>query len=239
VVCTFLESAIINNDLGWRGFMFAQFVLLIWAADVVILLFPKFFVRRGIQPGFTIPLLPRTARAITVLLVIGGLTTAYDLAILRLFAPLGDQQIIPTLHDLSPDHQLGKRTYAARQAYAFIRDKTPWTAIIQHNPTVVNDRYSGLYGMRQAVVTDHTLYGVGVPEDLYAVMSAAIAALFVPDARGQYADPGQVCRAYSIDILVVKDTDPVWDDPRGWLAQVAPLYANDFFQIMPCASFGS
>ena len=36
LVCTFLRSGVItNNDLGWRGFLIAQFMLLIWAIDYV------------------------------------------------------------------------------------------------------------------------------------------------------------------------------------------------------------
>ena len=31
LICTFLRSSVIgNNDLGWRGFLPAQFVLLLW-----------------------------------------------------------------------------------------------------------------------------------------------------------------------------------------------------------------
>ncbi len=34
-VCTLLKSGVIaNNDLGWRGFLIAQFMLLIWAVDL-------------------------------------------------------------------------------------------------------------------------------------------------------------------------------------------------------------
>ena len=34
-ICTFLRSGVIgNNDLGWRGFIPAQFVLLLWAIDI-------------------------------------------------------------------------------------------------------------------------------------------------------------------------------------------------------------
>ncbi len=36
LVCTFLRSGVIaNNDLGWRGFLIAQFVLLIRGAQLL------------------------------------------------------------------------------------------------------------------------------------------------------------------------------------------------------------
>src|SRR5262249_17333828 len=36
MLCTFLRSTLIgNNDLGWRGFLIAQFVLLLWTADLL------------------------------------------------------------------------------------------------------------------------------------------------------------------------------------------------------------
>ena len=35
LACTFLRSnAITSNDLGWRGFMIAQFILLLWAVAI-------------------------------------------------------------------------------------------------------------------------------------------------------------------------------------------------------------
>ena len=35
LICTFLKSSVIgNNDLGWRGFLPAQFVLLLWSVDI-------------------------------------------------------------------------------------------------------------------------------------------------------------------------------------------------------------
>src|SRR5438309_12096557 len=34
-LCTFFRSGVItNNDLGWRGFLPAQFALLLWAGDL-------------------------------------------------------------------------------------------------------------------------------------------------------------------------------------------------------------
>ena len=36
LICTFLRSSLIgNNDLGWRGFLIAQFALLLWTADLL------------------------------------------------------------------------------------------------------------------------------------------------------------------------------------------------------------
>jgi hypothetical protein len=34
LICSFLRSAIGYNDLGWRGFLVAQFVLLLWSVDL-------------------------------------------------------------------------------------------------------------------------------------------------------------------------------------------------------------
>src|ERR1051326_7962059 len=36
VMCSFVRSSVISsNDFGWRGFMFAQFILLIWGAELM------------------------------------------------------------------------------------------------------------------------------------------------------------------------------------------------------------
>ena len=39
VIASLLKSAIRNNDLGWRGLMFAQFVLIIWGSDYIFNMF--------------------------------------------------------------------------------------------------------------------------------------------------------------------------------------------------------
>ncbi|MBV9766193.1 MAG: hypothetical protein JOZ48_15210, partial [Acidobacteriaceae bacterium] len=69
VTCTFLKSGVIaNNDLGWRGFLIAQFVLLIWAADLLGI---QSKTGSGEIPNVAIPALaPGQKRLLTAFLIL-------------------------------------------------------------------------------------------------------------------------------------------------------------------------
>ena len=138
IVCTFVRSGVINvNDLGIRGFMLVQFVLLLWGAELL-------------HDG-TLGRIRRSGRvllAATLLLGVAG--TVYDVGLLRSFAMLTDATNIPRHAWLSPDRNLGARTYALRRLYDQLKGKLPLTAVIQHNPdTDPGDLPHGLYADRQ------------------------------------------------------------------------------------------
>ena len=76
-----------NNDLGWRGFLIAQFVLLLWGAEVL-----------SVLKGFS-----RKRQVYLLLLVAIGVAGAgYDLGILRFFP-------VFIRHEPSPEKSLGLR----------------------------------------------------------------------------------------------------------------------------------
>jgi len=94
----------------------------------------------------------RSRRIIWVFLVIGLMTTALDMFLLRSYDLNVDS--------INPKARIGERIYAARLAYNFIRDNLPENVIVQDNPELVLDHPSGLYQSRQMAVSDHTSYGV-------------------------------------------------------------------------------
>ena len=111
LICTFLRSSVIGcNDLGWRGFLIAQFMLLLVTADL--------FCERDV--------LRAKDRAILVIfLALGAVGTVYDLAITRTYPVLADAGVFPPLDWMSPDRHSGQRTYASRAAYEWVRRATP------------------------------------------------------------------------------------------------------------------
>ena len=144
LICTFLRSSVVGrNDLGWRGFLLAQFMLLLWAVDIV---------SERNTPGF---LTARQRRMALVFLMLGGVGTVYDLALSRLYPILADRGRLPPLDWMSPDRQFGERTFATRSAYEWMQGMTPETAIIQSNPRVVfQDTPALLYADRRNVAAD-------------------------------------------------------------------------------------
>ena len=218
VTCTFLRSSLIgNNDLGWRGFLFAQFVLLLWAAD----LFSRW------------PDVPRP-RLLAALAVLGAIGTLYDVAILRFYPLLSDRGSVRFLNWMTPDRRLGPRTYAVREAYAWVRTHTPPDAVVQHNPDVaVQDTPAGLYAGRQAAAFDMfcmSTFG-GDPRQCGPI-AQKLKELFSPDPPPESF--AQVCRSVPVDILMAKDTDPAWQNRRSWVWSHETLFANSYVRLFSC-----
>jgi len=234
-ICTFMKSSLIaNNDLGWRGFLPAQFILLLWAADL--------FRGRETAPAdgsttkhlITPPLRFHDKPVMVVLILLGAAGTSYDLALLRFYPLWSDQGKLPKIFWMSDDNRLGKRTYAARQAYQWLNAHTPPRSIIQQNPDLqFQDTLYGLYGNRQTVVEDRTCSSVfsGARGECKPIV-ASLTGLFGKGASTRnFRD---VCAQLPIDIAVAKDTDAAWRDPSSWVWTRQPIFANDFFRLFPC-----
>jgi hypothetical protein len=121
----------------------AEVVLVIWAADF----FPGWP-----QRGFVNA--PQRA-LLTIFLTLGAAGTIYDLAIERAYPMLADRGKIPPMDWMSSDRDFGRRTYAARLAYEWLKRATPETAAVQGNPHVMfQDTLGMLYADRHMVAED-------------------------------------------------------------------------------------
>jgi hypothetical protein len=217
LVATFVRSNIRNNDLGWRGFMPAQFVLLAWSVDVLAWVWPALRRWTG-DPEPPVRLRGWVRAALASCLVIGLLSTAYDLTFLRVSYPLIDRRAV------NATGTNGRRHRDVRTAYEWVDRALPRDAVVQHNPLRPIDSYRGLYGNRQAIASDR-LYGTmfGIPEDMYAPYLELVGAMF--HQRDWEAVEGDAA-ALGIDYLLVKSVDPCWRDPESWVWQRIPVYAN-------------
>lgn len=225
LVCTFLRSTSGGfNDLGWRGMLVAEFVLLLWAAD----LFPEWK-----HPG-----LPRARqRGLMVAFVaLGAAGTVYDLAIERVYPVLADRGVVPPLDWMSPDREFGKRTYAARAAYQWLQHATPATAAVQANPKVVfQDTLGMLYGDRHAVAADvGCLAAFGGDSKECPPLVSRLQGIFPPAGRAAPEGIQEVCAALPVDVLVAKDTDSAWRDRGSWVWREKPVYANRYVRLFRC-----
>ncbi len=216
LVCSFVGSAIItNNDLAWRGTLPTQFVLLLCAADVLA--------ERASR-----------ARLVRLAIVLGLAGTVYDLAILRFYPVLSDAGKVPPLAWMGSDRLLGWRTAANREAYEWLRARTPETAVVQQYPEpFIEDVYSGAYGQRQAAAMggDCTAVFGGDSRECAALMRP-LSGLF---AAGSGTDAlASVCRSLPIDVIVARDTDAAWRDRDSWVWTGDPIYHNDFVRLFAC-----
>jgi hypothetical protein len=222
VICTFLRSSVIgNNDLGWRGFLIAEFVLLLWAVDL--------FGDRERLPFLS----PIQKQLLTVFFGLGFAGTACDLTLARLYPLLSDRGVTPVQAWISPDREFGHRAYAVRSAYEWLQTVTPERATVQANPkVVVNDVMGTIYSERRTVAGDMTCHSVfgGDPREC-APIAAKAAALF--PANGAIP-ASEACSSLALDAVVVKDTDDVWRNPNSWVWREQPDYSNSYVRVYRC-----
>jgi hypothetical protein len=225
LICTFLSSGVIgNNDLGWRGFLVAQFVLVIWAVDIF-----------GDRKNLAF-ITSAQKQLMVVFFALGCAGTVTDLAVIRLYPLLSDGGIVPPLDWMSPDRDFGHRTYAARAAYRYLRATTTSTTTVQGNPGVVyTNTYGMLYGDRRTVAIDNTCQTVfgGDAGDCTPILSS-LQELFPPTGRDAVPGVQDVCGKLGIDVVVAKDTDSVWSDRGSWVWKETPIYANSHWRLFGC-----
>jgi hypothetical protein len=242
-ICTFLRSGVIvQNDLGWRGFMIAQFVLLIWGANYLgdRLHCPKAPPLRRVDsaachrfsPAWKVS--PGGRKALTAFLVLGAMGTVFDVVVQRMDLALCDAGKIPVFEWLPSDRDIARRAYANRVAYDWVRKHTPKSAIVQQNPDVqVQDTFYLLYANRRTVAADRSC---GTE---FGGNAQACPPLLTPLKKLYSAgtDPAMVravCGAMPISLLVAHDTDPAWSDRHSWVWTRKPEFANDFVRVFRC-----
>ena len=229
LIGTFLRSSTIgSNDLGWRCFLPAQLILLLWGATIV----HDWWFHGGVAPQ---PAPRPWARgALATLLILGILGTAYEVFMLRMFPVLSDRGAIAGPSWVDPDQQFGKRTYALRSAYEVLNPQLPSSAVVQSNPATEDPILEMLYSGHDAVAGGSecgTAFG-GDP-DLCALRVQKLAGLFeLPDGSNLDA----TCREYGIDAVVVEDADGVWQEPSSWIWSRHPVVANDYVRAFRCGT---
>ena len=232
LVSFFRSNVISNNDFGWRGWMFGQFVLLIWGVDII-----QFFGRKARNSfASSTTVFGGDVQEDTIsFLAIGLLTTLMDVSLLRFWPLCLDAGVAGFPNFLSPDDRLGERTYAARQSYNFIDQNLPKGITVQCNPSGMFDRSDGLYRTRQAVIAQHTLFGV--PANASHSLIASVGAIFEPNRTYNLMELDRECRHNAIDMLIVKDVDPLWKN-IGLLEKRRPgLYRNRYYVLFPCGDY--
>jgi len=232
VLVTFVRSTVIgNNDFGWRGWLLGQFVLLIWGVDLL-----EYFKSKQLNDAVgifkcQIPL-TKLKSIMRILMILGIWTTVLSLAALRFWAVLVDAGITSYADQFSTDTDIGRKTYDGRQAFDYISRNTSEDAIVQFNPRLVLDYPSGLYRQRQAIIAIHTLYGV--PYEIYRPLVLEVGRYFASPQEWNTLD--EMCRRYKIDILVLRDSDPIWESLDELNMQRRPIFINSHDAVFICGT---
>ncbi len=233
LICTFLRSGVIGaNDLGWRGFMVAQFILLLWAAEM----WDEGLLATS-SPRCQTVIFGNDRRGLLIaLLVLGVAGSIYEVCMFRFFPLISDHLVMRPWNFLAPDQRLGERTYALRQVYEGLKKKLPEHAIVQHNPKAVpGDMFYGLYADRQAVAeTSECGVVFGGDPALCPGVVSLLDDLFEKPGAVEPARVDAICGELSIDALVAKDTDKVWADKNSWVWKKQPILENQRARAFLC-----
>lgn len=200
--CTFFRSAIINNDLGWRGFMFVQFLLILYSTPLLDAL-------SGNTTALPFELSQTVKLSAKILLVLSCLTLLAEIYIGR-FHPLGP------VHD---------QTVAVRQAHEWLDQNLKPDTIVQHNPDTNIEYFHALYGNRQVAIAD-ALYGqlYGIRKELFDSTYAEVLTLFRQETEIEQTK--HLVAQYGIDALLVKRRDAVWADSNKWDNHFTRIYRS-------------
>lgn len=233
LVLSFIYSNIIViNDLGIRGWLPLQFILVIWSADIIYKfcysskwLSLKMF--EGIQGTKTLKIILAST------MIIGMFTMASEFLVLRTWHILmGANPENNTPIWLNPD---GARIYSARLAYKYIDTSLPTNLIIQNNPSGFLDRPIGLYGMRQSAISDRTAYGI--PQEIYLSKVEEVSQIFKMENLQDWHPVDELCNKHFIDILIITTTDNLWDELTLLNKQRSSLYKDDYYAVFACGNY--
>jgi hypothetical protein len=237
LIGTFLRSSTTGtNDLGWRCFLPAQLILLLWGATLV----HDWWWHSSVAPDVALQPAPRlwVSGAIASLLILGILGSAYQVFMLRMFPVLADRGVIAGESWVDADRQFGKRAYALRSAYEVLDARLPSSAVLQSSPATMHPVLHMLYsGRASAAATPAgdppcgTAFG-GDP-GLCTLRQQKLSRLF---ERPDGSDLDATCREYGIDAVVVENSDPAWREPASWIWSQAPAVANNYVRAFLCGT---
>ncbi len=228
-----------NNDLGFRGILPAQFILLLWGALLVERLWLEES-RTAMTESVSLSRMGRGLLLATLLL--GALGSAYQVAMLRAFPILRDHGILRNQNQFGqpPSGEIGADSYWIRSAYQELDRRLPANALVQYNPDTIALRQMLLYDRFQSVDAFGSDCGTPFGGSLAQCHSvqAALAPLYEVQSgsalRMEQLDA--VCESLSIDVLVAQASDPVWQSKESWVWTRKPLVANSYVRAIPCGA---
>jgi hypothetical protein len=256
------STVITNNDLSFRGVEVAQFILLIWGAVQLAGGQTETRLATATEPPaapiatFTPP--PRIGWLAGSLLILGLLTTLYQLTMLRFYLYGSDQfgWTNPVIPQSEFGGSLGEVNQQVREAYATLDRVLPPTAKVQFGAApklnlqlLYYSRYQQLDGVfpgcatafggsatqcRQLGNTLAPIFGSAPPPSATDPTDpAASKAVQVPTLKTAAA-VYSLCRDLGIDALLITGEDPVWNEPEAWPRQMKPVFSSDFVAAYTC-----
>jgi hypothetical protein len=233
VMMSFLKSdSSPQNDLGFRGMLVVQFILLIWSAPLV---HDVLFCRDGPErTGLRAPWI-RISMICTLVLGLAG--TGVQLALLRGYAPLADSGTVARSERFLGSPGFGARAYWMREGFGRLDEMTSPGTMVQYNPVRDEVLMSHLYSTRQALMGDE-FCGSAFGGDLEKCRQAfpTFAKVFNDPDAARKLNLDALCDKFKVNVLLGTDADPVWKDPKSWVWLRVNLFANPSVRAIRCGS---
>ena len=220
------------NDLGFRGMLVVQFVLLILSAPLVhdVFLRNDVAARVGLGTSWIKYLL-------SFALIFGVAGTAYQLVALRFYAPLVDAGRWQRVERFLGTPGFGERTYWLRDGFTRLSRLDPSMTPVQYNPVRDEVLIAHLYSTRQAVIGDAfcgSAFG-GDAQNCRKEFPRVASVFNSPDAARKLNLDG-LCDELHLSLLLATDADPVWRDKDSWVWTRRSLLTNPSVRAIPCGS---
>ncbi len=232
-IMIFVRSTVIGtNDLGHRSAMVLQFVLLLWAAIYLANKYAAAAGKKGINGTGNRRLLNF---AIASFIAIGGISSIYQLCMLRAYLVLSDQ--CHWKNDFM--RATGSEQSLVRSAYAQLDRIAPLDAIVQYNPASDLRLQMLIYSRYQQVDASYPDCNVAFGGSLALCQKAQERLMQFYDldsgSRLSQVDVDKACAALHINVLVVTARDPVWGDATSWMSHAVPIIQNRFVRMYQCS----
>jgi hypothetical protein len=213
----------ISNDLGYRGVLPAQFLLLFCAVELVDRYLRKPTPNLGTN---------RLMQLAVLFMVIGVGTNLLEVLILRGGIGSTARDTILVGEMFRPDTS-AERLHELRQAYTWIRANTPKTTVIQENPITWQMASLGQYSDRRtALYGSNPSYMVGENHAEYMAELQQIKMLFASQTSVESVQP--VCSRFKIDYLIVQSGDGAWGNRESYVWRKSAVFETPMVRVIPC-----
>jgi hypothetical protein len=219
----------ISNDLGYRGILPAQLLLLLCTAECI----DRY--RQQPSPGARSHLDMKSGhlrRLIVAFLAIGIATNLLEMIILRWGIGTTAEHTIQVGEMFRPDTS-AEHLYALRDAYTWIRKNTPSSSVVQESPATWQAVLLGQYAQRRtAVYGSNPSYMVGDDHQQYLAVTSELRALFTDESYALTAK--RVCGRFKVNYLVVQSGDGTLGPSKNGGLASTPLFETDRVRVVTC-----
>jgi len=237
-ITSLISSRVINvNDFGIHSALFIQYPLLLLLSECLICwkLEQINVITHNFASGFA-GRTPYWVRSlVSLMIVVGVLSTAWRVLVLRFILPLSE---INARQAKNPEvAALPHKAYISYLGYAHLDAVIPRGAIVQFNPSeswVFWKNLDLININHQAAIAAGQLWcgsELGGDPTGCPAMVAAINPLFM-NATAEQAR--LACRQFDIQYLVANIYDQAWNDKGGWVWTLKPVVSDSEFRALDC-----